>query len=103
MVIYIYMYDVRVIKEKIKIGNGIGIEATKVGKIKAKFIQKNKEGMTAIMANVKHVPKLWCNLFSIGSAIDQGWNLGNKKKVLTLEKKENMLKFDLSLGPSQDI
>ena len=26
-----YMYDVKVIKEKINIGNGVGIEATKVG------------------------------------------------------------------------
>ena len=38
-----YMYDVKIIKEMIKIGNGVGIEATKVGKIKAKFIQKNRD------------------------------------------------------------
>ena len=39
------------------------------------------------MVDVKYLPKLWCDLFSIGSAIDQGWNLGNEKKVLILERK----------------
>lgn len=53
-----YMYDVKIIKDMIKIGNGIGVESTKMGKIIAKFIQKNRYEVEGKIVNVNYVPKL---------------------------------------------
>ena len=66
------MYDVEEISEKIKIGNGEAIEATKQGKVKVKFVHKDKSEVQGILVNVKYAPKLWCNLFSTVSALTHG-------------------------------
>ena len=87
------MYDVKEISEKIKIGNGEAIDATKQGKVKVNFVHKDKSEVEGILVNVKYAPKLWCNLFSIVSASTNGWNLGNKNKVITLTKSGNLIKL----------
>lgn len=82
------IYNVKIIKEIIKIGNGLSIEAIKMGNIAAKFIQNSRDEIVGTIVNVKYIPKLWCNLFSIlVSDINQGLNLGNETKALTLEKR----------------
>lgn len=43
-----------------------------MGMIKAKIVQKNTDEIDGSILNVKYVPKLWCILFIISSAIDQG-------------------------------
>ena len=89
-----HMFDIEEISEKVKVGNGESIVASKKGKVKVKFIQKDKSETQGILVNVKYAPKLWCNLFSIVSAISQGWNIGNQNKVITLSKNGRTIKFD---------
>jgi hypothetical protein len=54
-----------------------------------------------MMKNYKQVPDLWVNLFSVTSALTDGWKLGNDKKVITLTKGNTTLRFD-KLFPSGD-
>jgi hypothetical protein len=62
------MFDVTIINEQIKIGNGNSMYATKIGKLKRAIIQRNSDTFDVILMDVKYVPDLWVNLFSIGKA-----------------------------------
>ena len=58
---------------------------------------KQKDGSTKILIldNVHFVPDLYCNLFSITSAMDDGYGLsGRKDEFLTLRKNDMVIKFD---------
>ena len=55
-----------------------------------------KDGTTedVTLTDVKYVPGLWVNLFSIGQALKNGFSIGNKDVVITLTKGSTVLKFD---------
>ena len=89
------MYDCEEVDEIITIGNGQSIKATKIGKKKVKIFQEKGKDLYAVLENVKYVPKLApYNLFSITTAIDNGYKLGNKGRKLTLMKNGNKIVFD---------
>ena len=88
------MFNTKRISEKITVGNGKTIEATKVGKIKGVIQQQDGTTRNVIFDKVKFVPGLWCKLFSLPHALEQGFELGNKNQVVTLKKGNFILKFD---------
>ena len=47
-----HMFDIEEISEKVKVGNGESIVASKKGKVKVKFIQKDKSETQGILVNV---------------------------------------------------
>jgi hypothetical protein len=44
--------------------------------------------------DVKYVPELWVNLFSIGKALAGGFQIGNKGVMLSLMKGSFKMTFD---------
>src|SRR6056300_1507911 len=88
------MFDCREIDEEIIVGSGRLVRSRKIGKLKVKVKQGNGKTTTIVLTNVKHVPGLWCNLFSLTSAIDKGFQLGNKERVITLLKGNEIIGFD---------
>jgi hypothetical protein len=72
------MFDVTVISSPVKIGNGIVLMATKIGKRQVTAIQADGTSLDLILEDYKYVPDLWVNLFSITKALSKGWNIGNK-------------------------
>ena len=88
------MYDWKPINDSIKVGNGTTVRGLKIGKLKVNVVQSNGKISTLVLSNVKYVPELWCNLFSITAAIDKDFTLGNKQRVITLSKGRNCFGFD---------
>ena len=88
------MYDCQTINEEIRVGSGKTIRATKIGKLKVKIRQTTGKVTVVALTNVKFVPELWCNLFSLTAVLDKGFNLGNQGKVITVSKGDVTIGFD---------
>ena len=92
------MTEMEQIDEKITIGNGKSMVATKVGKWKGSILQENGELVSVVLNKVKVVPELWTNLLSIGVCMKEGWNIGNKGEILHLRKGSFTLVFNKSFN-----
>ena len=89
------MFDCTDIDEYITVGNGGKVRATKIGKKKLTLKQKDGSTTSILMKNVKLVPDLApYNLFSITWALNNGFQLGNKGKIITLKKGDFTMSFD---------
>jgi hypothetical protein len=72
------MFNIKMINTPIKIGNGKMLTATKVGSIRMRMEGPENETQTITLHQVKYVPELWINLFSIPVALQKGFQIGNK-------------------------
>jgi hypothetical protein len=89
------MFDVKVIKSPVKVGrSGKLLTATKIGKKKMTVIQKDGSTNNIVLREVKYVPELWVNLCSIGKALQNGFNIGNKGIKISLMKGTTKIVFD---------
>ena len=88
------LYDYTMISEEITVGNGNVMMAKKIGKLRCEILQKNGEKLVITLQDVKHVPDLWINLFSIGKALKKGFNLGNDGEKIKLIKGNVTILFD---------
>jgi hypothetical protein len=68
--------------------------AKKVGKLRCGILQKNNEMLIVTLENVKFLPKLWMNLFSIGKNLKNGFNVSNDGEMIKLSKGNVTLTFD---------
>jgi hypothetical protein len=68
--------------------------AKKVGSLKCTVQPKNGDKFVVVLQNVKCVPNLWINLFSISKALNNGFNLGNEDVVMKLMKENMAFYFD---------
>ena len=87
------MFDVSAIDEHITIGDGKRLKATRKGKIRR--MVRQKDGTTLkVTLEVKYVPDLWTNLFSLTKAMATGSKLGNDDLVIKVSKDGKTVKFD---------
>jgi hypothetical protein len=78
--------NVKGICEEITVGNGNTMTATIVGDLKCKVIQQDGSSLDATLYEVKYVPELWMNLFSLNKALKNGYALSNKGFPICLSK-----------------
>ena len=84
------LFDTREINEEITIGNGKSMIAAKVGSLKCKIIQVDGSSLDVTLHEVKYVPELWVNLFSINKALKNGFNLSNKGVSICIYQKDQL-------------
>ena len=89
-----FLFDYTMISEEITVGNGNVMLAKKMGKLRCEILQKNGEKLIVTLQDVKYVPDLWVNLFSIGKALKNGFNLGNDGERIKLMKGSVIILFD---------
>jgi Reverse transcriptase (RNA-dependent DNA polymerase) len=77
----------------VKMGNGSVAKATKKGTFRGTVKQLDGEEIQVCL-DVKYVPDLWCNLFSIGTALHKGWKLSNEGSKFILTKDGTKINFD---------
>ena len=87
------MFNVKVIGEPIKIGNGKSLTATKVGDIKMR-LNGPKGVQEIVLKEVKYIPDSWVNLFSIPTALRRGYKIGNDGLKLHLTKNGFTFRFN---------
>ena len=80
------MEEIHYIEEEITIGNGKPMKAMKVGCVMVELIQKDGTTPQFTMENVKYVPELYCKLFCLTTALDKGFQIRNKGRVIILKK-----------------
>jgi hypothetical protein len=86
--------DVTEINESIKIENGDSMKSTKIRNWKCELTQINGEKFTVTLKNVKYVPSLCVNLFSLNKALKKVFNAINDRVVISLTYKHVKLTFD---------
>jgi hypothetical protein len=91
------LHNYTTISEEITVGNGNKMLAKKVGSLRCIVQQKNGEKFVVVLKDVKFVPELWVNLFSISKALKNGFNLGNEDAVMKLMKENTTLYFNRML------
>jgi hypothetical protein len=67
------MFDCRKIKAPIKIGNGQSMIATHVDSKRMMILSKLGHSTEIVLYDVKYVPNLWVNLFSLTQALQRQW------------------------------
>jgi hypothetical protein len=60
--------------------------AKKFGKLPCGILHKNGEKLIVTLENVNFVPELRINLFSIGKALKNAFNLSNDGEIIKLSK-----------------
>jgi hypothetical protein len=88
------MFDVKNINENICVAKGDFLTATKIGSLKCRVIQIDESTFNLILHNVKFVPILWINLFSINHALKKGHMINNDKITISLSKGLTKVTFD---------
>jgi hypothetical protein len=94
--------DIREINELIKIGYGDSMKATKIGNLKWEVTQINGKRFTVTMNDVKYVPSLCVNLFSLKKALKKGFKVSNDGVVVSLNYKHIYLTFDRVIHATDD-
>jgi len=79
-------FNVKNIKELLKIGDGKLVYAMKVGKLQVFYRAEAKKQVTFILDNVQYIPNFWVNLFSLTVVIAKGCTITNKDKPSTSRK-----------------
>ena len=92
------MYDLRKGKGGIKVGSGKVIPIKNIGSFRGEIVQKDGSRKKITLKNVHYVPKMYCNLFSITTAMDEGCTIGGGNgKPLTLKKEYAVIMFDRNI------
>jgi Reverse transcriptase (RNA-dependent DNA polymerase)/gag-polypeptide of LTR copia-type/Zinc knuckle len=86
--------DVKDIDELIKIGNGGAMRACKTGNLNCEVTQLDGRKFVVTLNNVKYVPDICSNLFSLNKALRNGFKLSNNNVIVSLTKKHVTLTFD---------
>jgi hypothetical protein len=84
--------DVWDIDASIKIGNGDTMRATKVGNLKCEVTQLDGKKFIVSINDVKFVPNLCVNLFSLNKALKKGFIISNEANIVSLILKHLRLK-----------
>jgi hypothetical protein len=86
--------DVKEIDESITIGNGNSMKSTIIGNLKCDVTQVNGEKLTITLNDVKYVPSLCVNLFSLNKALKKSFKVSKDGVVISLNYKHVKLEFD---------
>jgi hypothetical protein len=98
------MFDIQDINEKITVGNGNKMMATKVGSLSRCVIQVDGTVLDVVINEVKYVPDSCANLSSIKKAIKNGFDLSNQGENISLTKAlqdSTVLDEEVEIPPSQ--
>jgi hypothetical protein len=88
------MFDIQGINEKVTVGNGEKMVATKVGNLRCCVIQVDGSTLDIVINDVKFLPELCANLFSVNKALKNGFKLSNENENISLTKGSASITFD---------
>jgi hypothetical protein len=88
------MFNILDIDEKVTVGNGQKMVAMKVGNLRRCVIQFNGSTLDIVINDVKFLPELCANLFSVNKALKNGFKISNKNENISLTKGSASVTFD---------
>jgi hypothetical protein len=72
--------------EDIVVGNGKTMRATMIGSLRRKVIQLDGTTTEIEIHDVKCVPKLYVNLFSVNKTLKKGFKISNQGEAISFSK-----------------
>jgi hypothetical protein len=78
----------------VSVGNGTKLKSIITGTFKGTVVQKDGTEKDITLHNVAYVPSLTYNLLSITKALENGFHISNKEKIMVLRKENFVIKFD---------
>jgi hypothetical protein len=88
------MFNLKDIDEKITVGNGKKMLATKVGSLRRRVIQVDGSTLDIVTSEVKYLPDLCANIFSTNKVLKNGFKISNDGKNISLTKGSACTTFD---------
>jgi hypothetical protein len=70
------------------------MQACKIGNLNCEVTQLDGRKFIVTLKNVKYVPEICSNLFSLNKALKNGFKLSNNDVIVSLTKKHVTLTFD---------
>ena len=105
------LHDVETISKTIRVGNGESVKSTMKGKMKTTLVDTEGNKIPTVIQDVIYVPKLMCNLLSVGQLTKKGGevvydNSGAKMKaggrVFAFDNVEGSTVFGLDLTSGEE-
>lgn len=87
-----FIFNLRSKNATVSVGNGQRANINLMGDLKGKILNSDGSKHEVMLKDVSYVPSMCCNLYSLTTAIGKGFSLGNKGRMITLEKEG--LRFD---------
>ena len=81
-------------REIVKVANGHQVEVEFEGDFKGTVYDVDGKCRDITIKDVSYVPSLEMNLLSLTKVIDNGYNLGNRNRLITIENDQMKLEFD---------
>jgi hypothetical protein len=88
------IFNILDIDEKVTVGNGEKMVATKFGNLRCCVIQVDGSTLDIVINDVKFLPELCANLFSVNKALKNGFKLNNGNENISLTKGSASITFD---------
>jgi hypothetical protein len=88
------IFNILDIDEKVTAGNGEKMVAMKVGSLRRRVIQVDDSTLDIVINEVKFLPELCANLFSVNKALKNGFKVSNKNENISLTKGSASITFD---------
>jgi hypothetical protein len=88
------MFNILDIDEKVTVGNGEKMVATKVGSLRRRVIQVDGSTLDIVINDVKFLPELCADLFRVNKALKNGFKLSNQNENISLTKGSASITFD---------
>jgi hypothetical protein len=88
------MFNIQDIDEKVTVGNGEKMVATKVGSLRRCVIQVDGSILDIVINDIKFLFEFCANLFSVNKALKNGFRLSNKNENISLTKGSASITFD---------
>ena len=93
------LYDEKTITSQVRIGDGTDLQVTKEGK-KRMLVEQADGSSFEVVMEMKVVPKLCSNLFSMNRLISKGFQIRNQDLNIVLENGDMKLTFDRRVDSS---
>jgi hypothetical protein len=88
------IFNIQDIDEKVTVGNGDKMVSTKVGSLRRCVIQVDGSTLDIVINDVKFLPELCANLFSVNKALKNGFKFSSKNEKISLTKGSASITFD---------
>ena len=88
------LYDVKSVKEAVRIGDGKEVYATKCGKLRLHTEDEIGHKTFIVLEHVQYIPNFSVKLFSLTAAMSKGCTISNEGRMIIVQKNDTILKFN---------
>ena len=86
--------NIRYSNSSIVVGSGKTVDVKYICDKRVVYVDKNSNKLNFVLKDVKYVPEMCANLFSIMTVVNNGWQLSNQQNSILIKKNNVEIIFD---------